>query len=147
MDKVKIDNFGQEFPGQQFPPFSTLGRSECETLRRRACQSLGVDEQTSGEDLVRHLNSRENREVGMVSDQGEAPLSSILKDSGMTEGLHVFLNWHWFEDVDRMALDDLESHFSDIWYPAADDLELFDETCRWFLCVSHFGQITLIDLR
>ncbi len=34
--------------------------------------------------------------------------------------------------------------FDDIWYPASDDIDLFDSTLDWILSVSHSG---LIDLR
>ena len=57
----------------------------------------------------------------------------------------VYLNWYHFDDVDEMSTRDLSLHFSDIWYPSADDLEVIDPRTQWVMSIHHAGMITVLD--
>jgi hypothetical protein len=43
-------------------------------------------------------------------------------------------------------LEDLSRYFDDIFYPGPDDIELFDETLKWFMLVDHEGAISITEL-
>ena len=34
--------------------------------------------------------------------------------------------------------------FDDLWYPAADDLEIFDASCSWLVSVAHDGAVGVV---
>lgn len=44
-----------------------------------------------------------------------------------------------------MKLDDLNKYFYDIWYPVAEDIEIFDRECNWMILISHDGDVGYIS--
>lgn len=49
----------------------------------------------------------------------------------------VLINFCRFDDIDEMKLDDLNKYFYDIWYPVAEDIEIFDRECSWMILISY----------
>jgi hypothetical protein len=76
----------------------------------------------------------------------EFSLVEVLRSLGIRRNRDVFINWKRFECIDRIALEDLSRYFDDIFYPGPDDIELFDETLKWFMLVDHEGAISITEL-
>ena len=51
-----------------------------------------------------------------------------------------------FNHLYQSILNDTDSYFDDIWYPDADDIDVFDDTVTWILSVAHSGQNKLLKL-
>jgi hypothetical protein len=145
MDKSKLENFHRSYPGQSFAEFATLTGVECEALRKKVAVTLGLSD-VGPLELVRQLHAQTSSHLGEVPREGQPDLRALLEGVVPLGRPHrVFVNWYRFDDIDSLELDDLSRHFDDIWYPSVDDIEVFDESCRWFLSVSHDGRITLIQ--
>ncbi|MEX0599721.1 MAG: hypothetical protein WD205_03690, partial [Rhodothermales bacterium] len=71
-------------------------------------------------------------------------ISDILKECGIHPATKVYVNWDRFEEVDRMALDDLDDFFHYIWYPSSDDIDVFDDDLEWILSVTHGGSVMIL---
>ena len=145
MDESKLENFYKAYPDRVFPGFTALTAAECERLRKKVATTLGLSEECGPLELVQHLQAQTGSHLGEVPGKGQLDLRALLEGIAVGRPHRVFLNWYRFDDIDSLDLDDLSRHFDDIWYPSVDDIEVFDESCRWFLVVSHDGRVGLIQ--
>lgn len=85
-------------------------------------------------------------ELGIFGDA--ASIADALKTGFLKEKMmvaqKVYINWHRFDKIDQMQFPDLMGHFDDIWYPGADDIDIFDDSLNWVASVSHFGNVRLL---
>jgi hypothetical protein len=145
MDQSKIENFEKANPERRFPAFEALSHERCREVRRRVCEHLELDETVSGLEIVNGLHWQTGRRLGEVPE-GSFSLRDLVTGAGLAPASEVLINWYRFDDIDKIDIDRLSKYFDDIWYPSADDIEIFDESCKWFLSVSHDGQLTLIEV-
>jgi hypothetical protein len=60
---------------------------------------------------------------------------------------HVYVSWDALRgQVDDIAFADLARYFAWIWYPASDDIQIFDESFSWLLVIGHEGDVSLARL-
>lgn len=114
-------------------------------VRKKLATTLGLSEESSSLDLVKRLHEQTSRYLGEVPCEGRPDLRKLIESVPIGRLHRVLVNWYRFDDIDSLDLDDLSRHFGDIWYPSVDDIEVFDESCRWFLSVSHDGRMSLIQ--
>lgn len=145
MDETKLDNFAASHPDSSFPEFRQLTANECESLKTRLANKLGIPSRSSGLEVLRSLEARA-RNVPNVqpSDESFSPTSLLLR---LQSEPQVFINWNRFEDIDEMAATDFSSSFHDLWYPSSDDIEVFDKTFTWVIMVRHFDAVQTVQLR
>ena len=72
-------------------------------------------------------------------------LGRVLNQFGCDASGRTCLNWYRLDDMDEMLTRDAVVNFSDIWYPAADDLELIDSRLQWVLSVHHSGTVMVLN--
>ena len=70
-------------------------------------------------------------------------IRATLESLNLGSPVVLFLNWYRFDTLDVIAASELALRFSGIWYPSADDIELFDSSCEWFLSIAHTGDVSL----
>lgn len=146
MEAFKIALFEQEHVGP-FPSFRTLSSHECQQWREQLAQRLGLPAGGAVQAFVADLASRQTYLPEVNALEGFALLPTLTA-RGITPGSELFLNWARFEALDVFATADVAACFDDLWYPAADDLDLFDDSARWLLSVRHDGVVSLIcDVR
>jgi hypothetical protein len=143
MDRFKIEHFQRDNPGCVFPAFSTLGAAETRALRERLKAQCGLPGNASDLELTRSIALTATTLPHADPQEPDFDVADLLRQLNINPGKEVFINWHRFDIVDRMQFNDLVSHFSDIWYPGADDIELFDDSCSWVLVVPHSGTASL----
>lgn len=147
MDDFKIRNFLQSHPGISPPRHERLSTTEAAELRNRIRLRANALKQTADVELTRELAE----EATPVRDADpSAPgfdLLTLLRALGIRAKASVYINWYRYDVVDRIALIDLSRFFSDIWYPGADDIEIFDDTCCWLLVVPHSGVVRVAVLQ
>ncbi len=146
MKKAKIDNFKHAFPGQAFPPFTHLDAQTAARLKLLLGRKLGIANPADGLELIKKLEATgtAHAEYGAVEDV--LPLGQVLASTNLSRPETVYLNWYRFDDIDSLKTVDFESHFPDIWYPSADDLDVFDDSLEWVLTITHNGLMRLIVL-
>ena len=74
-------------------------------------------------------------------------LKSLLKELDIEVKGKIFINWYRFDNVDEISLDDLSHYFDDLWYPAADAIDVFDNTFGWILSINYSGNISLLKFQ
>ena len=124
MDQFKVDHFADENEGRSFPYYESLSEVECEGVRVRFCQQLGLPRDCAGVSLVSRLAELQTPvERGNAEDEGFDFKAQVMSIGIETHG-DMFLNWYQFDNIDKLSLDDLAHHFHDIWYPASDDIDI-----------------------
>lgn len=144
MDAFKIRNFRREHPHSDFPRFASLEPSECAQLRSAIAIRVGMPNLAEPLHLLEALQDKAKPLVG-ADALSAFDLQKAIAATGFQPREMVLVNWYRFDRIDRIALSDLSKHFCDIWYPASDDIEIFDESLDWFVCVRHDGVVSLLS--
>jgi len=58
----------------------------------------------------------------------------------------IYINWYQFDDIDLINTSDLNKYFDDIWFPSADDIDLFDESLNWIVSIRHDGNVCFLKI-
>jgi hypothetical protein len=132
MHKGKIDNFNRFYKGErEFPWFRELSEEDCLNLRLTLKEAWKLNAPVEdGVKLTLELKGLINRTNGFNAEENDFCLGQYLKIQQVETSNKVYLDWRNIDEVDLMCLEDLVSYFDDIWYPAADDLTLFDNTFK-----------------
>ncbi len=67
--------------------------------------------------------------------------NKVFNRIGIPVPNEVFINFERFNSIDVFLFNDFCKYFGDIWYPAADDIEVFDATFNWIVSVKHYGLV------
>jgi hypothetical protein len=135
MDTFKLELFQREHH-RAFPTYRSLPKEEAEQLRAALAEKLGLDASTL--------------ETALVAKQAVDRVSALEKRFDLLDTLarlrirpqpDLFINWHQFERVDSLKALDLDRYFDDIWFPAADDIDLFDKQADWVVSIRHDGAV------
>ena len=136
VERHKIDNFLREYPGQQFPPVRKLSDEECSSIKAGLMQQFGYTGSIEG---LLDIFWRDENRCGNVEKEGVSFIRNLLNKN--TKEHSVFIDWCKFDDIDEIAIDDFIRYFDDIWYPGADDIDVFDRSYSWVMRVSHWADI------
>ena len=145
MEHFKIEHFERGNPGKSFPKFEPLDKSEVTRIRKELASKVNLEETIAPLTLIKHLLSLSEPVEGLDATSEGFDLLSTLKTLGLHPNRWVYINWDRFETIDRMDPMDLSTHFHDIRYPSADDIELFDDTLSWILLIDHSGAIRKVQ--
>lgn len=143
MDAIKIDNFRRSYPGVQFAEFEPLAPDRCIDIRQSVARRLGLPADAPPLEVIAKLHEQAGAELGNAPESGSLDVRITLQKAGVEAGDRVYLNWYRFDDIDEIGVDELSRCFNDIWYPASDDVEVFDGTLSWVLSISHTGRMVL----
>jgi hypothetical protein len=146
MEHFKIEHFERDRSGESFPKFHTLAPNELFHIRKELARKAGFDETVEPLILIRFLLDA-SHPVGEYNATSEGfELSSVTKELDLKPQQHIYINWDRLVTVDRMKFADLSKHFNDIWYPSADDIEVFDDSLSWILFVHHSGSVRVVQI-
>lgn len=145
METFKREHFQAEHPDQTFPAIEPIAERDAEFVRNEWSRKLDVEPEA---DPLTLLNAAEARSEAVNGAAGEEDfnLADILIRAGVRAAETVYINWDRFDAIDAIALRDLSAFFDFIWYPAVDDIEVFDRTCSWMLLIRHYGAVRLLRL-
>jgi len=146
----KIKNHLNDTPGTPFPKFVSLDPSECQLIRGRlaAAFTLECDSENATE-LWEAMCRIQPVPLGRVPNATEAYsdewlVQALLEANGVLHTDPIYINWRHFDDVDRFeSAVSVERSFRSIWYPASDDVDLFDDSMSWVMSVDHDGCVIL----
>jgi hypothetical protein len=103
-----------------------------------------MPENSSSLKLVNALEKKSSLIPGADAESDNFDLKSTLSKVGISPNEHVFLNWYRFDRIDEIGLDDLSAYFDDIWYPAADYIDVFDNSLSWIVSIGYSGEVMVI---
>lgn len=144
MESFKIEYFKKDNPTKNFPNFSTLTSDEAHEIYTRLSREM--EGGLPPDQLVKKIN-----EIGVPVDDYSAEsdnfiLKEVFDKLWLQPVSEVYINWYHFDNIDKISLKDLSNNFNDIWYPASDDIDIFDTTLSWILSINHEGSIKIVRL-
>lgn len=146
MDHIKVENFQRDNPGMAFPSWEALLPKDCTFFRARIAKRVGLPPTVDTLVLVEKLNELALDVAVFESDQNRLDLLKVFQSLNIEPLNHVYLNWYRYDDIDKMAFSDLQLYLMDIWYPASDDIDIFDDTLKWALSLTHYGIVRMVNL-
>jgi len=94
---------------------------------------LSYSDITSGLNPVEVIKKR--------SEINEINWNKIFQVIGLPIPHEVYINDHKFEHLDVMLFSNFSKYFTDIWYPSADDIEIFDSSLNYIVAIRHYGAL------
>jgi hypothetical protein len=146
MQSFKIENFVRENPGVSPPRFQSLTDSEASTLVERLLTSAGQPKGTRRE-IMQCLSEQATPLTDVNLDEDEVALHELFSRTGIKFGPVVYVQWGPLREIDRFETEELARYFYDVWYPSADDIEMFDDTTAWVIFVRHYGGVEVWQAR
>ena len=147
MDQVKIDNFNKGNPEWDFPRYVTLGNKACSNIRSLLRKRLKLASSSGNLALVNEVNLQSEIFSEVRSDDGNFNLKQTLNSLEIKLPKRILINWYRYDDIDEMRFEDLASYFDDIWYPAVDDIDIFDDELKWILSISYSGEMKILRFK
>jgi len=143
MDEHKIQNFKKEYPEAAFPDIRTLSIAEAENIRESVRDKLGMHPEATPLEIVIRLSDDSTVISSVNAEADDFSFKSTVLQTGIEPKERVLINWYRFDVIDEISLDDLTSYFDDIWYPASDDIDIFDDSISWVISIGHSGDVSV----
>lgn len=138
MEQFKVDNFAKSST-EAFPSFSPLTQDQCHRILCRLQDLFGLEDKLDSMTIVSELSHHQMACPDTNAESDGFNLQQTLSNLGINPEEDIFINWYRFDDIDRMKYAQLSKCFSDIWYPSADDVDIFDSSLKWILSIRHDG--------
>ena len=141
MEQFKIEHFERDNPGEPFPGFATLPPIEVLRIRQELARMVGIDQSVEALALLNALVDASHLVEDFDAASEGFQLSALVDHLDLKPDRNIYLNWDRLLTVDRMEFKDFSEYFDEIWYPSADDIEVFDDTMSWVLFIHHSGTL------
>lgn len=139
MEEFKIEHFIR-LHGIPFPPIRALAPDECERVAALARRKLKLPIGAEPLLIVKTLDSRETEIPGVLATDEGFDVSRFITREHLPNA-PVLINWYRFDEIDEVELSVLSTFFSDLWYPGADDIDVFDHEFSWVVSITHSGNV------
>ncbi|MDP3928567.1 MAG: hypothetical protein Q8R57_06055 [Bacteroidota bacterium] len=138
MEDFKIELFEQEYK-INFPNFVHLSENECLLLINQISQRFDLEINN----LIQSINLRQSYLENIDAIFG-FNLIETLNSISIYPLPKIYINWYQFDNIDLLDTSDLNKYFYDIWFPSADDIDLFDESFNWIVSIRHDGIVSFL---
>jgi len=143
MIPAKIVDF-QKKHGQAFPPFRHIAGTDASALEVRLLSRLGLDSSATQAVQWSQLDSRLRGVAGFNANETGFRLEKVFEQLGIHPSHAVYVAWsNEPGNIDEMPFEQLCRIFSDVWWPSADDIDLFDDSLSWFVRIDHDGNVAM----
>ncbi|WBA43925.1 hypothetical protein [Hymenobacter canadensis] len=117
--------------------------AESRALQACLARQFGLTASGTADEFERALASRQTyyQEANAEQDFALLPTLTAL---GIVPLPELFVNWARFEEVDAFQTADVARYFDALWYPVADDIDLFDASFNWLVSIRHDGVVSVI---
>ncbi|MHA6698046.1 hypothetical protein [Chryseobacterium sp. A321] len=141
MDDFKKDLFKKEYK-KDFPCYFELEKEDCIEFKKRVIDKFRLKKDNFENSL---------RDNHFFLDDANAEddnfdFLSLLNNLNIKKEEYLFINWNSFENIDKFSLNDFYNYFEDIWFPASDDIDIFNENLDWIISIRHDGVIYYTQL-
>lgn len=139
MEKFKENLFKKEY-NINFPPYFKVRGEKCNEIKYQIIQKyklIEADFESSlrGKQLFFNLINAEDENFKFFD---------VLKNLQIKAENHLYINWDNFQMIDEFRSEDFYKYFDDIWFPSADDIDIFDSQINWIISIRHDGAIFYI---
>lgn len=142
MEAFKIALFEQEH-ACLFPSYRSLPLTEGRALQARIASRFGLTASSTATEFAHALASRQTY-YHRANAEDNFSLLPMLTTLGIMPLPELFVNWNRFEELDAFQTADVARYFNDLWYPVADDIDLFDASVNWVVSIRHDGVVSFI---
>jgi hypothetical protein len=146
MEAFNVENNEREHGRGSFIPYRPLDSYAAKELCQRLALSLDLDALTTGREVLQVIRDRGVLVEGVSAENETFDLGQLLAGLRLPLQEKLFLNWYRYDRIDEVGAEDLTAHFSDLWYPSVDDLDIFDRSVSWVLSVSHYGAVQFLKM-
>lgn len=146
MQSFKRENFEKANPGTTLTGITEVTPERCEFIRSNLISRLRLHRSAGGRDIVEAIASRGRTVHGVNATNASFRLDQVFWQLNVHSAPQVYVNWHQFDEVDEMPLRLLCDHFTDIWYPSSDDIDIFDDSLAWVVSVYHDGEVRMLRM-
>lgn len=138
MENFKIDLFKKEYQ-IDFPNYAHLSESECLLLITKISKKYDLE-------LNNLTQSLSSRQINLTNVDAKENFSLIdtLNSISIIPLDNIYINWFHFDNIDILNTSDFNKYFDDIWFPSADDIDLFDESLTWVVSIRHDGTVSYL---
>lgn len=137
MEAFKLVNFKHEH-NTNMPIVRSIEGSECEAVCRSLFRNWHMN-------TLEEFFEKEEQEFVLLDDinaeDEDFDWNKVFNSIGIPVPNEVFINFERFNNIDVFLFKDFCKYFDDIWYPAADDIEVFDSSFNWIVSVKHYGAV------
>lgn len=140
MEDFKIELFKQEYK-INFPNFVHLTENECLLLITQISKKYDLEINN----LIQSISLRQSNLENIDAKDG-FNLIDTLNSISILPLPKIYINWYQFDDIDLINTSDLNKYFDDIWFPSADDIDLFDESLNWIVSIRHDGNVCFLKI-
>jgi hypothetical protein len=147
MELFKIEHFQHDHPGLPFPHWEPVTQARCRILKAHIAERIGMKSDADSLAVLKRVNEMASLFSRFNCDGSPPDLLPVLENLKIKPPEFVYINWYRFDNIDKMAFLDLNRNLDSIWYPVADDIEIFDDSLDWFVCISHYGTIEALKLK
>lgn len=144
MDTFKVKHFEDTHPGETFPPFQAVHAKDAHRFRELLRARLQLDATADDLALVNALGKVEMRMDSANAQDDGFSLREVFNAIEIESCEQLYINWYRFDQIDQIRADDVMRCFDDIWYPASDDIDIFDHSLSWVVSISHEGSIAFV---
>ena len=144
MQSFKKEHFKNEFPDREFPELFSLSSKDLKHVEKKLREKFEVGDSNSLRELVKKVSSLEKIIDNFNASDKSFSLLDVFSSLNIKCNDYVYINWYIFDDIDKIKLISLSDYFNDIWYPGADDIDIFDESLTWMLSVRHDGVLSRV---
>lgn len=143
MYKERIELFRADNPAKVFPDFYELSVEECQKNALIISKKF-LNGAYEGMDLVLKLIKIANSIDGIDASSGTFSLVELLKKQQVCYTEEGYIDWYRFDDTTAMKIRDINSVFDYLYFPSADDIQIYDDSFSWILFVKHYGEVFLL---
>ena len=144
MDETKLHRLAEADPSVVV---RRVAGAEAETLRTKLIRHFGSMVVDSRPYSVDRLESMGVFRKGPRAEEEGFDLAGALRANGISPSEHVYISWSRFTDLDEVRSNQFVNHFDEFWYPAADDIDICDETMAWLVSIDYYGALSIAQPR
>lgn len=135
MHQIKITNFHRDNPKQEFPNYTSLNCNQIQDVKKQLCIRLVLDKNSTPKDMLQKIHNCMIPCKGIKADEEDFNLLKLMEDLGIHSLPEVYINWSFFDDIDKIQLEDVAKYFDYIWYTGSDEIEMFDQSFSWIISI------------
>lgn len=141
MEDFKLKYFNEEY-GFDIPTLKKISLDECVKIRSKLYTIYNIE---NIDVILKEMynNCHPIKKVDIKEEKFD--FKDILIELDIFIPKEIYINWFKFDKIDIISFDVFNKYFFDIWYPIADDIEIFNKDLKWIISIRHDGIISLVD--
>ncbi|UOE40228.1 hypothetical protein MTP09_09915 [Chryseobacterium suipulveris] len=140
MENFKKELFKKEY-GIDFPPYFKISEDKCHEIKYNIIHKFKLIQ----DDFEKSLRKKQLFFNLINAENENFNFCNVLKNIQITIGSRLYVNWDNFQTIDKFSSEDFCKYFNDIWFPSADDIDIFDDKLNWIISIRHDGAIFYIE--